>query len=294
MRILVSGGSGFIGQALMAHLAAGGHEAIAFRRAPGGDGRDAERADFPADLDAVVHLAALNPERGSPLARDDAALTAANSAAAAALARRAVREGVGRFVFASTALVHAAQPTPIRPDGPTRPQNLYAASKLAGEEALAQALRLSGTTLTVLRLPPVYGPGGRGGVAALLRLARLPVPLPLGGGGRRSLLSLRNAADAFAVAATHEPPIAGTFLVADGEPLSVGEIVATLRRAAGRRPRVLQAPIAVLAPLARTLGKGEAVNRLFEPFVLDDAAFRERFGWRPPERTADALAALAG
>lgn len=293
MRILVSGASGFIGRALLARLAELGHEAVPLRRPAGGDLAAAAEGDWPADVGALVHLAALNPERGEGASRDDAALMAANANGAAALARRTACERVPRFVFASTALVHPLSPRPVSIGDPTAPQNEYAASKLAGERSLAEALAGTGTALAVLRLPPVYGPGGRGGVAALARLAALPVPLPLGGGERRSLLSLANAADAFALAAAAPDPLAGTFFAADDAPLTTGEIVVALRRGLGRAPLILPAPVGLARALARPLGRAALVDRLFAGLVLDDAPFRARAGWHPRERTPEALAALA-
>lgn len=288
MRILVSGATGFIGRALLTHLAALGHEPMALKRG-GPDGAPADLAGidawtgWPAGIEAVVHLGALNPARSDPASRDDAALMAANANGTKALARRASAEGVRRFVFASTNLVHAAAETPLDETAPLRPQNAYAASKLAGETGLAQALAGTATRATILRLPPVYGPGGRGGVAALLKLARSPLPLPFAGhAARRSFLSLRNGVDALTVAAT-SPEAEGTFLVSDGAPWSVGDIVAFARRVEGRPARLVAPPTGLLRLAARASGRQATFDRLYGSFVMDDRRFRTATGWTPPQ-----------
>lgn len=293
MRILVSGASGFIGRHLVASLHAQGHEAHALVRE-----REPAIAwrGWRSDADAVVHLAALNPSRADAASRDRDALFRANAAATAVLAREAAAAGVRRVVFASTALVHTARGmSPIREDDPPRPQNPYAESKLEGEQQLRTTLANTGTTFTILRLPPVYGFGGRGSVAALARIAALPVPLPFSRAGNpRSVLSLANAVDALTLAAAHPDARHETFLVADGAPISIGEMVRLIRRAADRQAHLFPVPLALLTGLARPFGKASAVDRLLGSFVVDDGKIRQRLRWRPPQSTEEGLRSVAG
>ncbi|MBB3998002.1 NAD-dependent epimerase/dehydratase family protein [Aureimonas pseudogalii] len=293
MRILVSGAAGFVGRTLVPTLQARGHEVVPLRRGEGGVPADLAEigawTGWPTGIDAVVHLAALNPQRGERAADDDAALMRANGAGTKALAARAAREGVGCFVFASTNLVHAPSTAPVDEDARLAPQNAYAASKRAGEEGLRQALAGTPTHAVVLRLPPVYGPGGRGGLAMVLKLARSPLPLPFArSSARRSLLSVANAADALAIAVEHET-LAGTFLVADGPPWRIGDLVAYVRQLKGRSPRLVGAPLPLLRAAAGALGQRATFDRLFADFVMDDRRFRAATGWHPPQSVETAL-----
>jgi nucleoside-diphosphate-sugar epimerase len=114
-----------------------------------------------------------------------------NTEATIGLARAARRAGAKRFVFLSsiraqcgptsdTVLTEAVEP---------RPTDAYGKSKLAAERGLAE-LDLDWVSL---RAVLVYGPGVKGNMAQLMRLARSPFPLPLGSlGARRSLLALEN------------------------------------------------------------------------------------------------------
>ena len=123
MRILVTGSTGFIGRRLVSRLLDEGHAVTVLVRedATSPDER-AETLDSPRDLsrirrherwplglDAIVHLAALNPERGDTAMDDAVALGQANAGGTAALARVAAETGVRRFVFASTANIHSMQ-----------------------------------------------------------------------------------------------------------------------------------------------------------------------------------------
>jgi hypothetical protein len=89
---------------------------------------------------------------------------------------------------------------------------------------------------TILRPVLVYGPGVKGNLRALMRLAALPVPLPFGAlTARRSLLSLAKLTDAITFVLRHDGCAGETDVVADPAPLTVAEIAAALRRGIGRK-----------------------------------------------------------
>lgn len=170
---LVTGGSGFIGSALIAALAQRGVKVRALLRptsslaflegvpfeAVQGDLRDEaslERA--VAGVDYVFHLA------GAVTASSLDAFRQHNAAGTARLgnAVRKVNPGLKRFVYVSS--VSAAGPSPtqdaLTEDHEPRPISDYGLSKLEGERELAAVL--GDTPLTILRPPPVYGPRDKG------------------------------------------------------------------------------------------------------------------------------------
>src|SRR5262249_41752827 len=114
-----------------------------------------------------------------------------NTEATIGLARAAQRAGAKRFIFLSSIRAQCG-PTAdhtLTEETAATPTDAYGRSKLAAEEGLA-ALDLA---WVALRLVLVYGPGVKGNMAELLRFARSPYPLPLGGlAARRSLLALDN------------------------------------------------------------------------------------------------------
>jgi UDP-glucose 4-epimerase len=301
MRILVTGARGFVGRHLVPRLGGAGHDVVALRRGEGAAsaGEIAGPADlaeleswpgWPSGIEAVVHLAAANPERGSRAASDVAAMERANVDGTHALAARAAREGVSRIVFLSTANVHApGAGAAVSESDPVRPQSPYAASKARAEEAFRSALAGGGTQGCVLRPAPVFGEGGRGNVALLRRVARLPVPLPLRGlGGPRSLVSVESLIDAIDLSLTHPGAAGETFLIADGA-LAPSQIVAALREGQGRRPALLPAPAFLLKPLLAVAGKGRAFEALQQGFEVNAAHARDVLGWRPAASLRDAL-----
>lgn len=299
MRVLLTGSRGFVGKHLLKRLAAEGHETIVLVRGPANGANEfagpPELADldswpsWPGAIDVVVHLAALNPSRQETV--NQKTLHKANVEGTAALAARAAREGVHRMLFVSTANVHAAGGAkPVREDSEPAPQNLYARSKLDAEAAFWNALRGHQMQGCVLRPVPVFGTGGRGSVAALSKLARLPVPLPLKGlGGARSLVAVEDLVDAIVGCMGAEKAAGRTFLVANEPPLRPDEIVAELRIGAGMKPLLAPAPAGLLGLLAGAAGKRAMWDSLNAPFIVDAGAITEAIGWRPSQDSRTAL-----
>ncbi len=100
-----------------------------------------------------------------------------NTEATIGLARAAQRAGVKRFIFLSSirAQCGPTSETVLTDEAAPEPTDAYGKSKLAAETGLAQ-LDLDWVSL---RAALVYGPGVRGNMAQLIRLARSPLPLPL-------------------------------------------------------------------------------------------------------------------
>ncbi|AWN46248.1 NAD-dependent dehydratase [Methylobacterium terrae] len=298
--VALTGSTGFIGRHLLAALAARGYRVRVLLRRPvelppgisgavvGDLARPQNMAAALSGADAVVHSAGLaHAMSGAP--EDD--YRTFNTEATRGLAQAASRARVRRFVFlssiraqagpsASGILTEADAPAPIDP---------YGRSKLAAEEAL------DGIDIDYAALRPVlvYGPGQKGNMAALMRLARAPYPLPLGGlAGRRSLVSVESLSDAVDAVLRAPSPLRRPLIVSEAEALSVPEMIGALRAGLGRRPGLLPVPGALLDAALRLTGRGALRERLAGSLVAR-AAGLEALGWRAPVETKGGLAALA-
>jgi UDP-glucose 4-epimerase len=240
-----------------------------------------------ADVDAVIHSAGL-AHRMSGLPQDDYRVL--NTDATVGLARAAQRAGARRFVFLSSirAQSGATAAHVLTEELPPEPTDAYGRSKLAAEQGLA-ALDLD---WVALRLVLVYGPGVKGNMAELMRFARARYPLPLAGlGGRRSLLSLDNLVEAIVTVLRAPAPLRRPLIVADPEPLTLPEMIASLRHGLGRRPGLVALPVPLLRAALRAAGRSAIYDRLTGSLVADPSALA-RLGWSPRVQTRDALAAL--
>jgi nucleoside-diphosphate-sugar epimerase len=298
--IALTGSTGFIGQAVLAGLSRRGMNVRVLLRRPmnvpeaassaviGDLASPQNMAAALRDVDAVVHSAGIaHAMSGFP--EDD--YRAINTEATIALARAAERAGVKRFVFLSSVRAQCGPSAPGILDESTeaRPVDAYGRSKFEAEQGLADL----SIDWVALRPVLVYGPGVKGNLAELLRIARTPWPLPLGKfSGHRSLVSLEDLVAAIALALEAEGPLRRPLIVAEPEPLTVGEMVAALRHGFGRRPGLLPVPEALMSAAARLTGRGELIERLAGSLVANPAHLMA-LGWQPALAARDGLAQLA-
>lgn len=299
-RVLVTGASGFVGPHVVAALSkAGWSLRLAARRPmPSPEGIEtvvvgdlAERIDWSEVLrgiDHVVHMAGL-AHAGPGL--DEALYRRINTEATLELARAATAAGVRRFVYLSSikALSGVFDGPPLAEDAPPAPTDVYGRSKWAAEQGLAAL----GLDWVALRPVLIYGPGVKANMAALLKLAQSPLPLPLGGlKAPRSLLAVENLADAILFALSPACPARQSYTVADREPISVAEMLAAMRAGLGRGAGLLPVPEAWLRLVARLAGREETFFKLAGSLVARPERLL-RAGWRPPAETQAGLARLA-
>ncbi|HEX3498839.1 MAG TPA: NAD-dependent epimerase/dehydratase family protein [Stellaceae bacterium] len=314
-RILITGASGFVGSALLPVLAQRHHLILAQRRAAaappagaeirvvGDIGPETVWSAALRDVDQVVHLAA-HVHVGDAKA-DPATFTRVNSAGTQRLAEAASRAGIARFVFLSSVKVNgdASNDRPFRESDPPHPQDAYARSKWAAEQALAalaatgapNALPIRPMEIVILRPPLVYGPGAKANFRALVQLCLLGVPLPFGAvDNQRSLIYSGNLADAIGcVLAAPSRPGCRTYLLRDGRDLSTGDLVRGLAAGINREARLPALPPDWLRSALRLIGKGAAADRLLGSLAVDDSRFRADYAWRPPYTVDEALTITA-
>jgi nucleoside-diphosphate-sugar epimerase len=297
--IALTGATGFIGQYLLQELPRRGHRLRVLLRRPTNmpvQGSSAVIGDLSrpqnmgaalAGVDAIVHSAGIaGATSGCP--EDDYRIL--NTEATIGLAQAAHRAGVKRFVFLSSIRAQCG-PTAgqvLTEDLEARPTDAYGKSKLAAEVGLAGI----DVDWVALRLVLTYGPGVKGNMAQLMRLARSPYPLPLGGlKARRSLLSLDNLVEAIGAVLAAPDPLRRPLIVADPEPVTVAEMVAAMRRGLGRSPLLIPVPTPAFRPFLSLAGRPELYEQLTGSLMVDTAALR-RVGWRPSTETAAGLARL--
>ena len=296
MKVLVTGASGFIGRGLVAYLSGRGCEAVpVVRRAsriPNERVLDLEDSDaWRAALegcDSVVHLAGRAHVMRETAADPAQAFTTGNVDNTLTVARYAAAAGVPRFVFLSSVKVNGERTQPgqcFHADDKPDPQDDYACSKLAAEEALFELSAQTGLEVVVIRPPLVYGPGVKGNFAQLIRWGTGRIPLPLGAiDNARSMIALDNLLQFVHLCADRavSPKAANqVFLVADGPAVSTTQLLKQLAAAYGRGPWLVPVPGTLLRWVACLLGKSRTADKLLGSLVVSDEKARALLGWKP-------------
>jgi UDP-glucose 4-epimerase len=200
VKVVVTGGSGFIGSHVIDRLRARGHEPRLFDLVPSPYDSGVEFVQGslldPADLanglagcDAVVHLAAVadvNDVIANPILAESV-----NTRGTATVLEAARTAGISRVVYGSTIWVYGdgVEGETLDEDAPLPlPGHLYTATKLAGELYCRAYGELYGVEHTILRFGIPYGPRARGAtvLAAFVAKARAGEPLTIAGDGMQS------------------------------------------------------------------------------------------------------------
>jgi UDP-glucose 4-epimerase len=297
--VALTGATGFIGQHLLRELPKRGYRLRVLLRRPTGVplpaasavigdlAKPQNMAEALAGVDAVIHSAGI-AHAMSGIPEDDYRLL--NTDATIHLAQAAQRAGARRFVFLSSIRAQSG-PTAglvLTEEMAAQPTDAYGRSKLAAEQGLA-TLDLD---WVALRPVLVYGPGVKGNMAQLVRLARSRLPLPFGSlSARRSLLSLDNLVAAIDFVLSAPAPLRRALIAADPEPVTLPQMIAAMRHGLGRRPGLVPLPDSLFKAVCRAAGQMEAYERLAGSLVADPGALL-RLGWRPPVATRSGLAAL--
>jgi nucleoside-diphosphate-sugar epimerase len=300
MTVLVTGGSGFVGQAVASELIA----RKCFRVRTTTRNSRSTKGQSSADVvvmelrpetdwsralvgvDVVVHTAArvhvMNDKSTDPLAD----FRFVNVESTVSLAQQAATAGVRRFVFLSTVKVNRESTevgSPLMADDVPCPMDPYAVSKLEAEELLRQIAHETGMEVVIIRPPLVYGPSVKANFESMMRWLDRGIPLPLAAltQNRRSFVALDNLVDLIVICMHHSAAANQTFLVSDGEDLSTADLLKRMAVALGRSAKLYYIPPALLMLGAVLVRKTDIYQRLCGSLQLDIMKTREVLGWTP-------------
>jgi len=291
MRILVTGGAGFIGSNLVHALLSGGNDVAVIDNLSTGsaanldpratfrrldildDEFDSAVAEFGPE--AIVHLAAQASVAVSVRDPEFDRVVNAEGTRRVAAAARAV--GARKVISASSAAVYGEPAElPLRESSPTNPTNPYGSSKLEAESLLASELSGSDVDFASFRFSNVYGPRqdaqGEGGVVAIFcdRIHKALPPVILGDGSQtRDFIYVGDIVGAIVAALFTEGRLAqesgASYNISTGERTSVESLVMSLRLAANYLGSVEHEPPR----------EGDIVHS-----VLDPSRAAAAFGWK--------------
>ncbi len=318
MKVLVTGASGFLGQAVVAAFLRRGHQVRAMVRPsaraeelPWGHSVEFFRADLRVDsrlvdafdgIDALVHLAAC-------VIGDDATHFTSTIGGTERLLQAMAQSATRRIILASSFSVYGwrearrtlDESTPLAKD--MYKCGAYAIAKIWQERVARRISQTNGWDLTVMRPGVIWGPGHE--LVTLVGPAFGPLQLVIGIGKQLPLTYVENCADCF-VKATEAPAAAGeTFNIVDEEGVTAWRYAAEYLR--WRKSPKVRIPVPYsagmltamfVAACSRWLFKGggkvpslfmPSRFALYRPLRFNCRKLKERLGWEPPRSYQQAL-----
>jgi len=312
MKVLVTGGSGFIGTRLVSELIEAGHEATIFDKAPShrhpslvvrGDVRNPEQlTEAVRGKDAVFHLAAEHRDDVTPVSLYEEV----NVGGAANLTKAMNQTGCRRLIFTSTVAVYPLNASNPTEDREPRPFNRYGESKLGAEKVFREWIaNRPDASLTILRPCVVFGERNRGNVYNLLhQISRGRFVMVGNGRNRKSMAYVGNIAP-FLISRLAAGPGAYLFNYADKPDLTTNELIEAAHRSLGNGSVLAQFripyPIGLLGGyvfdvMAKVTGKKYPVSSIrIRKFCADTTVSTDRIekaGFRRPYTLAEGIARM--
>lgn len=294
MRVLVTGGTGFTGTALVRRLIEEGHDVVAL------DNKKGLASDKLVEMGAEVHIGSVTDPKivakcmeGVEFVHHLAAAfreinvperlyDEVNVQGTRNVLEAAHRAGVKKFVYCSTCGVHGnVQNPPANEDAPIAPADYYQRTKWLAEPIVAE-YQAKGMATVILRPAAIYGPGDPERFLMIFRRVASGT-FPMFGSGRTTYhpLYVDNLVDSFMLCMEPGRGDGRTYLIADEHYYAIEDIVKAVGRALDVPVRIRHFPVMPLVVA------GHVVEKACRPFRIAPPIFPRRVDWYRQNRAFD-------
>jgi len=298
-KLLVTGGSGFIGKAVCENLKKNNYTINITSRSNIVTNLSGvtiynineidENTNWFQALNAVscvIHCAAKTHVMNNNKQNSLSSFRKVNVEGTLNLAKQAVACGVKRFIFLSSIKVNGERTkksSMFRYSDIPKPQDAYGISKWEAEKGLSEISKQTGLEVVIIRAPLVYGPAVKGNLRLLIKLIQSRVPLPFSLiKNQRSLIGVDNLVDLIIHCIDHHKASGNTFLVSDGKDLSTPDLVRGIASSIELSARLFPLPLIILKFFGFILGKKLEIDRLIGSLRIDSSYTKEILNWTPP------------
>jgi UDP-glucose 4-epimerase len=298
MAILLTGASGFIGNALFKKIT---NLSLPVKVVPGrfflstpfklsdtknfiyeNINQNIKLAEFFSDISTIIHCAGLKPNN----LMNYEGFKKINVELTFNLAKQAAFYNVKRLIYLSSTNVNGSSninSLSFKYDDIPQPKDHYAISKFETEKVLLEISKQTGLEIVIIRPPLVYGEELlEGTFLSLLNIVYKQIPMPiLNLKYPRAFIGLDNLIDVI-IRCINYPNLSGKILlVSDGEDISVCDLVKKLSKMMKKSVKLFSFPELILKPILNLTGKSTYTEKLFNSCKVDISYTRKILQWSP-------------
>ncbi|WP_440676605.1 NAD-dependent epimerase/dehydratase family protein [Candidatus Pelagibacter sp. HIMB1593] len=290
--VLVTGSSGFIGNALVLALKKKGYNVKGTARHNSKKSNLKSKSIFYCninsktdwskilkDIDCVIHCASQNTNISYNKKKNYERYKEVNIDGTKNLAYQSAKFGVKRFIFLSTAKIILLN----KENKEIHKDHLYELSKFEGENELKKISKNTNLETTIIRPPIVYGTAVKGNFSRLIKLIEMGIPFPLGLiKNKRSFIGLDNLLDIIIKSIDHPKAADQTFFVSDDNDLSTVELITKISLAMHKPVKILSFNPFLIKIFGSLIGRSSDIEKLINSFQVDISLTKKLLNWSPP------------
>jgi nucleoside-diphosphate-sugar epimerase len=288
-KVLVTGSSGFVGKNLVETLSLKKHlvyeafydkEKKIIHRVRKFNNKEIEPLiDYEniKKIDAIIHCAAKLPSSKNNEINNLDEYKKVNVEQTLLTAKQAVKKGIKRFVYLSSALVVNDKQLINNTT-----KSFYSISKLESEIALMEFSKQTGLEVVILRPPLIYGKYVKGNFINLLDLIYKKIPLPFKNiKNLRSYIGVNNLIDLIIVCISHPKAVGKIFSASDNEDISISDLIIKISKFMNLSPKLFSLPTALLKSLGYLFFSYNSFNSIIQTFHCSNEDVNKILGWSP-------------
>jgi len=307
MKVLVTGGNGFIGKSLLEAFQSEDYQLVSSIRNSGCDylGKTkffplgnidgtTDWVELLKNCSIVIHTSGISSEEN--IDKDDNYFIKTNVDATLNLLKQSIENGVKKFIFLSSVKVNGENTYGVQKfhesDKP-QPNSIYARSKYMAEQGIMNLAQESNIEIYILRLPIVYGPGSDNNFMKLVKSIRGSYIFPcFSKYNLRSYLGIDNLIDFIKICIDRDPSegkLQETFLLSDLKPSSTCKVITTVKKVFDAKVILFPIPDVLVFFLLKLLGKDNLINKIYGNLIVDITKAKKLLAWEPKKNMQQQL-----
>ena len=292
--ILITGGSGFVGQAIIRSGLFKNPIYISRREISGVKNSKISELNTTIDykdilrnVDVIIHCAGIAHNNDKP----NFSHNSFNADFTQYFANQAVKSGVKQFILLSTAKVLGEETSCCKPftnESIGSPKTAYSKSKLLAEECLISECEKSTMAFTIIRPPLIYGLEPKGNLKTLTKLIKYSIPLPVARVRNcRSMVSVDDLVEFIYRCSFDKKSWGKKYLISDGIDYSTEYLVKLMAKNQKLKAKIYWFPQTILKFIFHMIGKNNLYASIYGSFKLEVDTTQNMLGWKPSRKLAD-------